>query len=188
MMDGATRWVILQTNALRTLPLARSLANAGVEAWTPTRVERRAGRGRKRRDVTQVEVAITPRFVFVAEHHLSDLLQIRDLPASPHPAFHVLHHLDRVPVISDASLEPLRAVEQRFRRSLLKTTRYRVAIGTPVRMREGAFEGMTGIVERGTDKEMVVNFGGGFVVTIASYLFGTNAVQLVSQPHTGLAA
>lgn len=187
-MSGATRWVILRTNTMRTLPLMRSLQAAGIEAWTPARTERRAGRGRQRKQVTQFDVAITPTFVFVPEVNLSELQRIRDLPASPHPSFRVLRHLDRVPLVSEASLAPLRAAEQRFARSLLKSTRFRVEAGTSVRMKEGAFEGMTGIVERSGDRETVVNFGHGFVVSIASWIMGTNAVHLGDQPATGIAA
>lgn len=187
-MGGASKWVILRTNTLRTLPLMRSLVADGIEAWTPVRVERRAGRGRKRREITQVEVAMTPTFVFVPSPHLSDLLGICALPTSPHPRFAVLRHYDRIPEVSEAGLAPLRAAEDRFRRSLLKATRYRVEAGTSVHMKTGPMAGMTGVVERGTDKQMVVNFGSGFVVSIASYIAGTDAVQLGLQPGSGIAA
>lgn len=186
-MSGASTWVILRTNVLRTLPLMRSLADAGIQAWTPVRVERRAGRGRKRREISQVEVAITPTFVFVAEADLPELQRIRALPTSPHPSFTILRHRDRIPVVSEAGLTPLRAAEDRFRLSLLKATRYRVEAGTSVHMKTGPMAGMSGVVERGTNKEMVVNFGG-FRVSIASYIAGTDAVQLGEQPVSGIAA
>jgi hypothetical protein len=182
------RWCILTTAATRTLPLARALTNAGVVAWTPARMERRVGRGKQRDKVVQVEVAITPTFVFADATRVDDLLRSLALPVSPYPAFRIMRHGDRIPLVSNAGLASLRAAEERFAASLLKTTRRKVAIGTTVRMSKGAFAGMTGVVEGGTDKEAKVNFGSGFVVSIASYLLGTDVVQAKPQPITGIAA
>jgi hypothetical protein len=125
--------------------------------------------------------------VFVPANELPELLRIRAMPISPHPNFTVLRHFDRIPVVSEDGLAPLRAAEERFRLSLLKATRFRVEAGTSVHMKTGPMAGMVGVVERGTDKEMVVNFNG-FVVSIASYIVGTDAVQLSSGPISGLAA
>lgn len=182
------RWCILTTAGPRTLPLVAALAHAGMTAWTPSRFERKVGRGKQRDKVVQVEVPITPTFVFVSADHLADLLRIRALPVSPYPAFRLLRHGDRIPVVSNAGLASLRAAEEKFARSLLKTTRRSVPVGTRVRMSKGAFAGMTGVVEGGTDKEARVNFGHGFIVSIASYLLGTDVVQEASQPITGIAA
>jgi hypothetical protein len=186
---GATqRWCILTTAGPRTLPLARALAAAGMAAWTPSRMQRKIGRGKQRDQVVQVETAITPTFVFVAAEHVADLLRIRALPVSPYPAFRLMRHGDRIPLVSNAGLASLRAAEERFAQSLLKTTRRSVPVGTTVRLSKGAFAGMTGVVEGGTDKEARVNFGSGFVVSIASYLLGTDVVQAKPQPITGIAA
>lgn len=187
--DGAVqRWCILITAGPRTLPLAKSLAGAGMTAWTPSRMQRKVGRGKQRDKQVQVELPITPTFVFVAAEHLAEILRIRALPVSPYPAFRVLRHGDRIPLVSNAGLASLRAAEDRFAQSLLKTTRRSVPIGATVRLSKGAFAGMTGIVEGGTDKEARVNFGHGFIVSIASYLLGTDVVQAKPQPITGIAA
>lgn len=182
------RWCILTTAGPRTLPLAHALAAAGMTAWTPSRMERKAGRGKQRDHVVQIETAITPTFVFVAAEHVADLLRIRSLPISPYPAFRLMRHGDRIPLVSNAGLASLRAAEERFAQSLLKTTRRSVPIGFTVRLKKGAFAGMTGIVEGGTDKEARVNFGSGFIVSIASYLLGADVVQAQPQPLTGIAA
>lgn len=187
--DGAAvgRWCILTTASTRTLPLAEALAAAGMRTWTPKRVKRRTGRGKQRQQVVQVDVPITPTFVFVGAEHLADLLRIRAQPACPYPAYRVLRDGDRIPAICDASLGALRAAEERFAHSLLKSTRRHLPLGTSVRMNKGAFAGMTGIVEGSNGKEARVNFGHGFTVSIASYLLGTDVVQNAPQP-SGIAA
>ena len=184
--SGGNRWVILTTGSSRTLALADGLIEFG--AWTPRRAERRKGRGKKRDVVVQFDVPITPTFVFVPAEHLAEMLRIRALPTSPHPAFRMLQFRDRIPVVSDAGLRPLRSAEERFRASLLKTIRRRVEPGTSVRVSKGGFAGMTGIVESSTEKDAKVNFGGGFVVKIASYLIGTDVVQAEPQSDMDLAA
>lgn len=181
-------WCILTTAGMRTLPLARALCDAGIEAWTPTRMQRRVGRGKQRDRVVQVPVPITPTFVFVGVAHLPDLLRIRDLPISPYPAFRILRHRGGIPTVKDAGLAPLRAAEERFAQSLLKTIRRKLPPGTEVRMNKGGFAGMTGVVESSTGKEARVNFGSGFVVSIASYLLGTDVVQEHIEPILGIAA
>ena len=47
-----------------------------------------------------------------------------------------------------------------------------------MRLKKGAFAGMTGVVEGGTHKEARVNFGSGFVVSIASYLIEDDEPQV----------
>lgn len=186
--NEADGWCILTTAGVRTLPLLAALRGAGMRAWTPARTERRKGRGKRRNEVLSFDVAITPTFVFVGVEHKAELMKAGYLPVSPYPAFRIMRHRGAIPVIADGSLAPLRAAEERFRRSLLKSTRQRVEAGTRVRMTKGAFAGMTGIVEQGGDKEARVSFGSGFVVTIASYLFGTDVVQAEAEPTLGLAA
>ena len=181
-------WCILMTAGPRTLPLVRSLAEAGMRVWTPVRSERRTGRGKLRQVVTQVEVPLTSTFVFVGVEHLPDLLALRDAPTSQHPAFRLLRHQDRIPVIHDAALNPLRAIEDRFRQAALKAVRRKIEPGTKVRITKGAFAGMSGVVEGGTDKDAKVCFGNGFSVKIASYLFGTDVVQIKHSPDMGIAA
>lgn len=181
-------WCILTTAGTRTLALARSLAAAGIEAWTPQRTEHRTGRGKKRKEVVQIDVAITPTFVFVRAKHLPELFRIRDLPVSPHPAFRMLRHRDRVPVIRDSSLAALRAAEERFAVSALKAVRRRIAPGTAVHLKKGAWAGLTGVVEGSTDRDAKVVLANGFSITIASWLFGTDAVQSAGGPALGLAA
>ena len=185
---AAGAWCILRTAGPRTLPLAASLATTGLDVWTPVRMERRAGRGKQRKVEVERTLSITPTFVFARAEHVAELMRIRALPVSPHPAFSIFHYRDRIPLVADASLAPLHAEEDRHRLAHLKKTRRKVDAGSAVRLAEGPFAGMTGIVEGSSGKEALVNFGGGFVVSIASYLLGTDVVQAAPQPITGVAA
>jgi hypothetical protein len=82
----------------------------------------------------------------------------------------------------------LRAEEDRQRLKLLKGVRSAAQVGSRVCPTQGAWAGMTGIVESSTKKEARVNFGAGFVVSIASYLLVSNVVQTANKPITGIAA
>ncbi|WP_380925447.1 hypothetical protein [Sphingomonas leidyi] len=112
------RWCILRTSAGRTLPLARSLAAAGFEVWTPMRVIKRAAPGQARRLVlgvrrrmVEVEVPILPGIVFARAPHMEALAYLSLDPASEHPSFSVFQNAGRAPEVSDASMVGLRAVE-----------------------------------------------------------------------------
>jgi hypothetical protein len=113
-------WCILSTSGGRTLPLARSLAAAGIEVWTPKRTIRRPAPGQRRRLVMgqrrkmiEVDVAILPGFVFARAVHLDDIAGIVIDPASQHPAFTVFQIAGRVPLVTDASVSGLREEEAR---------------------------------------------------------------------------
>jgi hypothetical protein len=111
-------WCILRTSGPKTLPLARSLVAANIEAWTPTRTIKRPRPGQRRqlvlglrREMVEVSVAILPSFVFVRARYLDDLFRIGALPLSPHPSFSIFHDRERVPVVTDASVSGLRDAE-----------------------------------------------------------------------------
>lgn len=185
--NGADGWCILRCSAARTLMLASSLANAGFDAWTPTETQRRMGRG-KRRKVEELRPSpITPTFVFARADRVADLIRIRSLPTSPHPAFSILKRPDYgTAIVSDAGLRALRTEEDRRRVRHLKTTRRVVEPGSTIAPTEGAFAGMTGIVERckgKNGKEAVVNFGRGLVVSIATYLLDSEVIQSGNRPR-----
>lgn len=182
------RWCILRTAAPRTLLLARSLADAGFDVWTPQRTEKRQGRGRDRHKAEERVLAITPTFVFARGDRAMELVYASRAPISPHPPFSVLRHRGSVPLIRDASLFPLRGEEEKHRRSHLKTTRKVIPRGSRITMTEGAFAGMTGVVESSTGKAARINFGSGFSVSIASYILTDDVVQSANRLGVSLAA
>ncbi|SKB27032.1 hypothetical protein [Sphingopyxis flava] len=111
-------WCILSTSGGRTLPLARSLCDAGMEVWAPTRTIRRPAPGQRRnllmglrRKMIEVDVAILPGFVFARADRISDLAAIAHDPASPHPSFSVFQLGGRAPLVADSSLTGLRDEE-----------------------------------------------------------------------------
>ena len=104
---GATDgWCILRTRGGSTLKLASSLADSGVEAWTPTAtITKRKGRARDRVDAP---MPILPTFVFVKSVYVAELQRICALVMSPHPAFSIFRYLNRIPVLSDRDISSLK--------------------------------------------------------------------------------
>lgn len=175
-MNGA--WCILRTSSGKTLPLARSLAAAGFEVWTPV-LTRKRRRARSKVTVEQ-EGAMMPTFVFARAAHLPELIALRSQPISRHPSFSIFRWVGRTPLIADGDMAALRDVEdqeyERVRRAALRAQRKAFPVGERVRVVEGTFGGMTGIVERGDSKEAFVNFGGQMRVRVATWLLASDAV------------
>lgn len=165
-------WIILRTAGARTLPLWRSLAGAGLDAWTPLEtVTRRRPRSREERTI---ERAILPTFVFVASDRLSDVLRALRAPVNPHPGFSLVTHAGRVPVIAELDIAGLRAAEaeavRAAERRLRKAHRQAFGVGQAVAVKDGAWTGLTGIVEGGDDRFARVVFGSGMSVKISTFL------------------
>lgn len=133
-------WLVLRCSGPSTLPLARSLSESGLEVWTPTETStRRVPRANVKRRLT---VALLPSYVFARATHLAELLSLASNPTGAHKGFSVWHTADKVPLIADASLEPLRTVERK------RTPMQRqLTPGEKVRLRDGGFEGLTGQIE-----------------------------------------
>jgi hypothetical protein len=194
--ETSNRWCILRTSGPSTLPLTLSLRAAGYDVWTPTLTLRR----RRPRSKAKIErdAPILPTFVFARAHHAADLMRLRALPVSPHPAFSVFRHGGRIPLIGDAQIGGLREEEERLaaerdaerdqerRAAEVNARRQRVAelraaaqsfpVGSRVTVAQDAFAGMMGVVERGKGRAPVVNFGGGMSVTIEAWLLVSAAV------------
>ncbi len=180
MGERGKDWCILRTSGPRTLAVARSLCAAGFDAWTPTQVvSRRKGRKRER---VETDAPIIPTFVFARVAALPDLLRITTAPVSEYPPFSIFRYRDTFPAIADASLSALRDEEARLHHQRRKQERHVIPIGSNITMREGPFTGLTGIVEAGSGKEATVNFGSGFVVTIATYLLQLEVIHSGNKP------
>lgn len=118
-MGTTGTWCILRTSGGRTVPLARSLTDAGFEVWTPVRTVRRPAPGQRRRlvmgqrrSLIDVDLAILPGFVFARSAQLDDLMRAAVAEPSEHPGFSIFHRAGRVPLIREASVAGLRAAEQ----------------------------------------------------------------------------
>lgn len=175
MTRPAGDWLILRTSGGRTLALARSLAAAGLDVWTPVQtMTKRRGRTRER---IAYDAPIMPTFVFVRARHLAELARISALPFSAHPDFSIFRHLGRVPLISDTEVAEARRVEERSRRAALVGTRKSFVVGQPVRVSEGPGAGLSGeVVANGDGKFVLVAFGS-VRLKIGAWLLGTDEVQ-----------
>jgi hypothetical protein len=117
--DGAAadRWIILRTTGAKTLPLARSLREAGFDVWTPERVMRRVRAHARllpggKRPTIDVDAPIMPTLVFARAVHLGELAIASVAAVSPHPSFSIFRHAGRVPLVGDAQIDGLRAEER----------------------------------------------------------------------------
>lgn len=109
-----SRWLILRTSGGQTLPLMTSLRAAGFDAWTPARTIRKVLRpGKRTEQRVEVDIAILPTFVFAREADLVGLVDAAARPVSPHPAFSLMTHAGRIPLVSDRDVAGLREEEAR---------------------------------------------------------------------------
>lgn len=156
------RWIILRTAGRHTLRLTESLAEDGFGVWTPVEVS-----VEKKREVRK---AMLPGFIFADASRLFDLLELAAMPVKPrrgpclskpaHRPFGVFHYLDRIPLIDDCHLNPLRRIARRRTAQaaaapLKKYQTVRAGIGT------GSFQGMVGRVEKSNERFTIVCFGKG---------------------------
>lgn len=183
------KWCILRTGGPKTLPLAASLAAAGIDAWTPTAVLRQ--KARSKRKAVEHAAPITPTFVFVRATHLPDLAAILAAPKNPHPGFSIFQWAGRFPLIADRDIAGLR--EEEAVASVATATRRRaeaviaqrgekdalrrvIPTGHEVAPRTGLFAGMTGVVESSNRKVAWVNFGGSMRFKIDTWLLAADGV------------
>jgi len=108
-----SRWIILRTSGGHTLPLAQSLNDVGLEAWTPARTLRRYVRANtpSGKRALESQIPILPTFVFARETFLSDLINASNSDRTPHPKFTVFIVDGRVPQIHETEISGLRAEE-----------------------------------------------------------------------------
>jgi transcription antitermination factor NusG len=180
------KWCNLRTSGARTLPLARSLTSAGFEVWTPTEEHE------KRRPRSKIKIGyeapIMPTFVFAREEHIPDLARCLTFEVSQHPPFSIFHYCGRIPVIEDRDIASLRGAEDRARTVARKKAKPReFHVGSQVRMEDGAYAGMSGVVKSSEGRFVLVDLGGTFVVKIAAFLLSADLLQ-DGNAHLGTAA
>jgi transcription antitermination factor NusG len=151
------RWCILTCANCKTLDLVVSLNDAGFEAWSPVEtVSIRARKGDKREEVRRPMMAS---FVFARADRLLDLLALSHSPTlnyqtwdaekrrmvtRGHPFFRLFPGHSDPKFVPDDQLEPLRRAEIKGRP---KGKRLTFPKGALVRLTEGGFAGLNGIVE-----------------------------------------
>lgn len=179
-------WCILRMAGRSTLRLADGLASAGFEVWTPVETIRR--RVPRKNDVQAIPAPIMPTFIFARAAQLPGLFACAADPMSPLPSFSVFRYRDRIPLVCDGELQALRRREDRLRREVLKAGKampYRR--GDTVKAPDGAFAGMSGVVEMSDGKHTLVMFNGRFGVKIDTFLLRENEIG-TNRPIMGAAA
>lgn len=175
-------WCILRMASADTLRVTRSLKEAGLDVWTPT--EWRVARMPRTRARYDKPRAIMPSYSFARVEHLDELLRTAMLPGRQGPRFTVFHYRGGVPVVADAQLAPLRALERDLRNSFERARFKGIKLphllrGARVEMPAGAFEGLSGIVEDTQGQFTLVNvdvFGKTTMIKVASLLLADPAV------------
>lgn len=169
-------WVIVRTSGARTLTLAASLAEDGYETWTP--VETLMVKARRANKKREALIPLLPSYVFVRARHLLDLLQLTALPSMPrrgaglsepaHASFTVMHWGERIPLVADRDLDPIRRIEAR--RRPVKRAAYSFPRNASTRVKDGIFGGMIGTVIRSSPTKTCIRFGKGYPVEIPTSL------------------
>lgn len=154
-------WCILRTSGRRTVDVAESLGDNGLEVWTPTlRFMRRLPRTRKE---VEAFAPIMPQYVFARAHQFDDLLRLEPV----HPLFSLYRwRLSDgnwyFPFIDDRELRHLRAEDYRTPKPVPppKPEPRQYTPGQVVSVPHGLpFAGMSGVVERTKGKFVIVAVG-----------------------------
>lgn len=155
-MPGVTKWIILRCAGRSTLPLAGSLAEDGFTVWTPVETFTVSiPRANVRRKIRR---PILASYVFAADRHLVDLLQLAGMTVKPrrgagllqpaHPDFNVLHAFGRIPLVAEVDLRELRRLEARRTPPPVAASAF--AQEQRVRVKRGIGQGKVGIVIKST--------------------------------------
>ncbi|MFQ3894592.1 hypothetical protein [Sphingobium sp. R-7] len=156
MKDEQGRWCILRMSGGNTLPVARSLGEAGFDVWTPVVLDlKRTGPNRKE---ARRPVPLIPTIAFARADRLHELVVMSRAPALTHrrfnretgrmelhgcPTFSVFRDQGHYPLIDDHQLDALRRAERSGRS---KQGDHVFKAGDPVRCEQTSYGGMIGIV------------------------------------------
>lgn len=154
-------WCILRMGSAQTISVATALRSAGFEVWTP--VERTIRRTPISRTRFEKEHALMPSYVFAHVRHIVDLARLAMMPGPDHPRFTMFKHQGGFPLIADCELDALRQFEQRrhdvFEKQRRKGLKGPVfERGQEVRVPEGGFAGLTGVVQDQQGQYTLVSF------------------------------
>lgn len=151
--DTPGSWCILTCESGKTLALGDALDMLGFTVWTPVEIaNKRVPRANvKRRTVT----ALLPGYIFAEARRVIDLFELASDEARRPSKFRLMREADRIPLVADETLAPLRRAE-RYRKPLER----KLLPGEKVRLTEGAFAGCNGVVETARGKFAMVAIPG----------------------------
>lgn len=148
-----TEWCILRTSGRKTLALADELMRQSIEAWTPRETRKR--RLPRSRAVEKQVVPIMPTFVFAPTKHIMRLAMESNNYKSQLPSFSIQLYNGKYPLVADSELRALRDAE---RRSVPLEDVCSYKEGDIVKMTEGSFAGLSGIVQTSDGKNTLIAF------------------------------
>lgn len=187
-------WCILRTAGRSTLPLAKSLSDAGYDVWAPSQVPDGPA---KRRHAERVPM--TPTYLFARALHVLKLIALSANPGRSHEGFSVFRNCHGVPLIADSGLNPLRAeeanVERRWQAQVQRGRSRRKGqafeVGETVSVPAEAFPsfaGMNGMVDESGQRHTYVSLGGFMRLKISTYILRQSMVGNDHSPDLGAAA
>jgi hypothetical protein len=171
-------WCILRTASADTVPVAESLAEAGIETWTP--IERQLPR---RKGGDEVKHPVLPTFVFAAAHEIPTLARLAMTPNREHRRFTMFRYMNGFPLVADYALNALRREEQRLTQVFEAAKRrgrkpITVGEGTTVRLTKGAYAGLDATVRGQRGDNLFVDIPGwGMGIRISSIMLADELEQ-----------
>src|SRR3569623_1662835 len=174
-----------------TLSVHESLSRAGFEVWTP--IENKIGRMPRTRTRYEMRSALMPSYVCAHVRHIDDLAGIAMAPQKDHPRFSMFRYQGGFPLIADVELEALRYIEEKRRGIFAKLARKgqkgpTFNHGQQVRVPEGGFAGLSGVVEESHGQFTLVSFAGFHQPIKIASIHLQPCVASDSQPDDGEAA
>lgn len=169
-------WFIIRTASADTLKVNDGLLAHGFEVWTP--IEHRRGKMPRTRKIYDKRFALMPSYCFARVYQIDALLTFAAMPTRDFPSFSVFTFKGGVPLVADDQLTGLREEEARTQRVFHRAKRrdakgIRFDPGDPIKLTDGPFAGMSGVVEGTQGQYTLVEmqiFGRAFPMKVASLL------------------
>lgn len=192
-------WIILRTAGRSTLPLAKSLTEAGYDVWTPSQIPDVMGKA-KRRALDEPRAPMFPTYLFARRRHLLELIALSQSPASKHAGFCLLRDNIGYKMTSERSLAHIRAEEARIdalhvaraQRERSKQRGQSFDVGERVTLPPElypAFAGLDAFVEESDDRHTWLSLGGLWRIEISTFILrGDELSEGFDNPAVGAAA
>lgn len=158
-------WCILRMNSGDTLRVVEALMEQGLSVWTP--VDWCVGRMPRTRARYDKAIPVLPGYAFGDVGHIDELVRLAGLRRRDFPKFRFLESergAELTPLIADSELDWLRAEDARLRavfdrhkRKEAEAKAPKLEAGTPVKMTDGAYAGLSGVVEGSCGQDSMVH-------------------------------
>lgn len=144
-------WIAVRCSGGKTNELAWSLSNYEIDAWTPFVIyNRRIPRKNIRKKVV---VPLMPSYVFLPMDSLARAELIRDKMMCPQ--FKPMKFMDRFATFNVRHLDHLKSISNKTKMESIRVNFPKV--GTVVKIKVGAFEGLRAVVAGNTKNESILH-------------------------------